>query len=147
MTRQQLLAALLLVASLLAACGGGEPPAPVTIENACQQEEFTRVVANGYLRLFSETATICRGDECDLAFYSEPDGQGALMTARVDADASPSEGQNAIEPLPTLYQLEDLRIHTADGTVVNHDAYLQLTGAIYHEAARCYLSVTLIETP
>ena len=147
MIRQQIFAAILLITGLLAACGGDEPAVPVTIDNACQQEEFTKVVANGYLRLFSETATVCRGDERDLVFYSEPDGQGSLMTARVDADASPDSGENAIEPLPTLYQLEDLRIHTTDGTVVNHDTPLQLTGFINQEADRCFLSVTLIETP
>lgn len=72
---------------LLGACSADEPPTAVTIENACQQKEFTKVVAAGYLRLFTFGATVCRGDECDLAFYSQANGEGSLMTARVDADA------------------------------------------------------------
>jgi hypothetical protein len=137
---------LLLLFGLLAACGADEPPLPVTIADACQQEEFTRVTAEGYLRLFTLGSTICRGEKCDLAFYAQPDGQGDLMTARVDADAQPDSGQNAIEMPPQAYQLEDLRIHTHNGAVVGQETPVKLTGYIKTEADRCYLSVTVIET-
>lgn len=129
---------------LLAACSGDEPPVAATIADACQQEEFTKVTADGYLRLFTFGATICQGDECDLAFYSEPNGTGDLMTARVDADAQPGDGENAIEMPPQTYELDDLRVYTNEGTAVTQDTPLTLTGYINHEADRCFLSVTEI---
>ncbi|MFQ5617051.1 MAG: hypothetical protein ACE5GO_11415, partial [Anaerolineales bacterium] len=92
MMKKAFLLLLIMLSGVLVSCGGDEPPLPVTIEEACQQEEFARVTVNGYLRLFSQTATVCRGDECDLAFYSQPDGQGALVTARVDVSDKPDGG-------------------------------------------------------
>lgn len=147
MMKKAFLLLLIILPGMLGSCGSDEPPLPTTIGEACQQEEFARVTVNGYLRLFSQTATICRGDKCDLAFYSQPDGQGALMTARVDVSDKPDSGQNAIAPLSTFYELDDLHIYTAAGDQVGPDANLQLTGYIKNEDGRCYLSVTTIETP
>ncbi|NKQ34246.1 MAG: hypothetical protein HF973_01375 [Chloroflexi bacterium] len=69
------------------------------------------------------------------------------MTARIDVSDKPGSGQNAIAPLPTFYELDDLHIYTAAGDQVGTDANLQLTGYIKNEDGRCYLSVTTIETP
>ncbi len=136
---------LVFVIIFLAACNDNTPPVAATIADACQQEEFTKVTADGYLRLATYGATVCQGDECILSFFSEPNGAGDHMTARVDADAQPGDGENAIEMPPRAYALDDLHIYTNEGTAVPHNAPLKLTGYIKNEANRCYLSVTVIE--
>lgn len=131
----------------LSACGGSQTVTPTDVATACQQEEFALVSVPGYLRLFQDTATVCRGDECDIALYSQPGAQGELMTACIDATAQPDSGENAIEPLPQSYRPEDLRIHTSSGDVIGPDTLVTLEGYIKREADLCFLSVTVIDTP
>jgi len=140
-------ALLMFVALGLSACGGAKQAIPVDVATACQQEEFALVSVPGYLRLFQDTATVCRGDECDIAFYAQPGAQGELMTARLDATAQPDGGQNEIEPLPQSYQPDDLRIHTDSGDVIGPDTLVTLEGYIKREADRCFLSVIKIASP
>lgn len=140
-------ALLMFMALGLLACGDNQQAIPSEVATACQQEEFALVSVPGYLRLFQDTATVCRGEECDIAFYAQPGAQGELMTARIDATAQPDNGQNAIEPLPQSYRLEDLRIHTNSGDIIGPDTLVTLEGYIKRESDRCFLSVTQIETP
>jgi len=135
------------VALGLVACGGNQQATPVDVATACQQEEFALVSVPGYLRLFQDTATVCRGEECDLAFYAQVGAQGELMTARIDVTAQPDSEQNAIAPPPQSYRPEDLQIYTNTGEVIGPDTLVTLEGYIKRESDRCFLSVTQIETP
>jgi hypothetical protein len=126
----------------LTACSS-QPPTPVTFSDVCQKTG-SQVVIEGYLRL-PAMGTNCKSNRCMLNLISELQGGVQSITAQVRNTAKPDSGVNAMEPLPEKFRAQDLRIHASDGTVVDPNTKLRITGAVQKAGGSCELSVDVIE--
>jgi hypothetical protein len=135
--------ALLLCAFLLPACSSAPPPGtPVTfqtIENQAHHDQQLEI--EGYLRLprmglVTDTMLIELHPSAD-----EKDATKVLVSMPVGT------GSNQMEKPPKDYKREDLKVHTADGTVVGPDDKVRVSGKYYYNKTSATQVTTFLAKP
>ncbi len=121
---------LLTIALLATGCSSAPPPAtPMTYDTADVQANHDRQISlEGYARLPGMGVV---SDIIGLDLYEKPDGKGKKMGLSVPVGS----GKNQCEKPPKQYKAEDLKLHTADGTVVGPNDRIRVSGKLYWNKA------------
>ncbi|MFC2029004.1 hypothetical protein ACFLTX_03650, partial [Chloroflexota bacterium] len=115
-------------------------PVYVDLENVCSFIK-SRVSVHGILSLSAWTS--CIGSACFITLDSPADSDFGGIFIYVHVGSEP----NQMEPLPSSYTMDDLRVHTNNGRMAVAGDEVIVSGKVRDLKNPCDISVDTIELP